>query len=265
VEMIEDRKATVIMEERQDLMSNLIRASMEESVTQKDLEFTHRDLLGNIFVFLFAGHETTASALSFAVALLALHQEEQEELYKHVRSVVPDGRLPTYHDIPQLTRVLAVINETLRLFPPASMILKEATEDCVVPTDSGETLPIPKGTTLGLMFNAMHYDPKYWRDPNEFRPSRFLENYPKDAFIPFSAGARVCIGRKFSEIEQIAVLSVIVLHYRITVLEEPQYAHETMEERKARVLAAQTAFLIKPVRVPVVFTPREGVNISVDN
>ena len=68
---------------------------------------------------------------------------------------------------------------------------------------------------------------------------------------------------RFSEIEQIAVLSVIVLHYRITVLEEPQYAHETIEERKRRVLAAdRRMLLVKPVRTPVVFTPREGMNIS---
>ena len=66
---------------------------------------------------------------------------------------------------------------------------------------------------------------------------------------------------RFSEIEQIAVLSVIILHYHITVLEEPQYAHETAEERKMRVLAPHTRFLVKPIRTPVVFTPREGMNI----
>ena len=86
----------------------------------------------------YQGHETTASVLSFAIALLATHEEEQEELYKHVRSVVPDGRLPvrrvschgvssrsyqTYQDVPKLRRVLAVINETLRLFPPVSLVL----------------------------------------------------------------------------------------------------------------------------------------------
>ena len=112
LEMIEDRKTSAVLEERRDLMSNLIRASMEKNGLQKDSDFTHRDLLGNIFIFLLAGklyrlcyfrlfslsynkgHETTASVLSSAVALLATHQEEQEELYKHVRSVVPDGRLP---------------------------------------------------------------------------------------------------------------------------------------------------------------------------
>ena len=111
-EMIEDRKRSPALEDRRDILSNLIRASIEKSAPQKDVEFTHRELLGNIFAFLFAGepsrfrnlrffplscdqgHETTASVLSFAIALLATHEEEQEELYKHVRSVVPDGRLP---------------------------------------------------------------------------------------------------------------------------------------------------------------------------
>lgn len=114
--MIEDRKRSGLLEERQDLLSNLVRASEEKCDPQQkdfDFEFTHRDLLGNIFLFLLAGksfrfqcskldfplssargYKTTASALSFAVALLATHQDEQEELYKHVRSVVPEGRLP---------------------------------------------------------------------------------------------------------------------------------------------------------------------------
>ena len=91
--------------------------------------------------------------------------------------------------------------------------MKEAAEDCVIPTDSGETLPVPKGTILAPMIHAMHHNrtsncyvnyinslicpaAKYWPDPTEFRPSRFLGDYNKDAFIPFSAGARGCIGRR---------------------------------------------------------------------
>jgi len=259
VEMIEARKGSMVLEERQDLLSNLIRASMEKDVRKM---FTHRDLLGNIFIFQLAGFSTTASVLSFAVGLLATHPEEQEELYTHVRSVVSDGCLPTYRDVPKLTRVLAVIYETLRLFPPSSSVLREAAEDCVLTTDSG-TLEIPKGTRLAPMVNAIHHNPKYWPDPHEFRPSRFLGNYNKDAFIPFSGGARACIGQRFAEIEQIAVLSIIVLHYKITVLDEPQYGHETVEERKRRVLAPhpRSPLHVKPIRTPVTFTPREGTNI----
>jgi len=175
--------------------------------------------------------------------------------------VVPEGRLPTYQDVPQLTRVLAVIHEALRLFSPATSLVREASEDFVLPTNSGETLPVPKGTKIGVMFHAIHHNPKYWPDPYEFRPSRFLDDYNKDSFVPFSAGVRSCIGRRFSEVEQIAIISFIVLHYKITILEEPQYAHETAEERKMRVLAPHTQLLVKPIRIPVTFTPREEANI----
>jgi cytochrome P450 len=114
LEMIEERKGSAVLE-RRDLLSNLVQASMEKDNSQTDFKFTHRDLLGNIFIFMLAGklpvfgtgdfplncgrgHDTTASVLSFAVALLATHPEEQEELYKHVRSVVPDGHLPVSRD-----------------------------------------------------------------------------------------------------------------------------------------------------------------------
>ena len=70
-----------------------------------------------------------------------------------------------------------------------------------------------------------------------------------------------CCALRFSEIEQIAVLSIIVLHYKITVLEEPQFAHETAEERKIRLLARRGMFIVKPARVPVVLTPREGMSV----
>ena len=70
-----------------------------------------------------------------------------------------------------------------------------------------------------------------------------------------------CCILRFSEIEQIAALSVIILHYRITVLDEPRYAHETTEARKERVLMPQMRFILRPVRTPVVFTPREGANV----
>ena len=97
---------------------------------------------------------------------------------------------------------------------------------------------------------------RYWKDPYEFRPQRFMEDWPKDAFLPFSGGARQCIGRRyvnsslslqyfftennskrFSETESIAILTILIQRYRVEVLEEPQFASETYEERYKRVLA----------------------------
>ena len=86
--------------------------------------------------------------------------------------------------------------------------------------------------------------------------------YWSEVSVPLIKGlglTRCCILR-FAEIEQIAVLSVIILHYKITVLDEPEFAHETAMERKKRVLASQTKFVVKPIRTPVVLTPRAGAN-----
>ena len=81
-------------------------------------------------------------------------------------------------------------------------------------------------------------------------------------FTDQGIGLTKCCFLRFAEIEQIAVLSVIILHYKIAVLDEPQFAYETAKERKERVLAPRTQFVVKPIRTPMVFTPREGANIS---
>ena len=85
---------------------------------------------------------------------------------------------------------------------------------------------------------------RYWEDPYAFKPSRFLGDWPRDAFLPFSGGPRSCLGRRFSETEGVAILTYIIKHYRVDVLEEPQYAGETFEERKARLLKCKSAITL---------------------
>ncbi|SRR5258706_13499482 len=114
LEMLEERKSSTVLDEKRDLMSNWIHASMAGGNSiGKEPKLNQRDILGNIFVFLVAGallalvfpctdlwkkgHETTAYSLASALALLSIYQYEQEELYKHIRSVVPEGRLPVCH------------------------------------------------------------------------------------------------------------------------------------------------------------------------
>lgn len=80
---------------------------------------------------------------------------------------------------------------------------------------------------------------KYWEDPDAFKPERFLREYPRDAFLPFSGGPRGCIGRGFSETESIAALTLVIARYRVEVKHEPQFAAETFEERKTRLLRSK--------------------------
>jgi len=119
---------------------------------------------------------------------------------------------------------------------------------------------VEQGTVLLLSIDAIHMNPRYWSDPHEFKPARFLEGnkiYNTGAFMSFSAGARACIGRRFAEVELITAVALIVLRYKVTVLKEAQFAHETAEETKARVLQARKGLNLQPARVPLLFTRRD--------
>ena len=173
-----------------------------------------------------------------------------------------------------LTLACSVFNETLRLFPPAITIPKQSAEDTSFTTTNacGEkrTIPVPKGTfvtvhTPGLHNNRKPLPPslfpspiliflptsntpsprpappiaKYWEDPDAFKPERFLRDYPRDAFLPFSGGPRGCIGRGFAETESVAVLTLLIARYRVELRHEPRYAHESFEERRRRLLSSK--------------------------
>ncbi|KIK59167.1 hypothetical protein GYMLUDRAFT_44922 [Collybiopsis luxurians FD-317 M1] len=255
LEMIWNRRNAEKKEEKDDLLANLLDASSD------DPSFTDRELTGNIFIFLVAGHETTAHTLCFAFALLALYPDQQDILFQHIKSVVPDGRLPTYEEMPLLTQSMAVFYETLRMYPPVNDIPKYSAEDTslTISNAAGEKriLPIPRDTYVNINVVGLHYNPRYWKDPDEFQPARFLEpDWPRDAFIPFSAGPRACIGRKFFETEGIAILTMLISRYKIEIKEEPQFARETFKERKARVLASKPGLTMTPLRVPLVFKRR---------
>ncbi|KAL0062629.1 hypothetical protein AAF712_010466 [Marasmius tenuissimus] len=259
LEMINGRRHAEKKEERYDLFSSLLDAN-DLPTNDGEVPLTERELMGNIFIFLLAGHETTAHTLAYTFGLLAFYQEEQEILYQHIRSIIPDGRIPTYEEMPLFTQSLAVFYETLRLFPPVCAIPKVSAEDTILVAENaaGETkaVPIPQGTSITLSVSGLHYNPKYWKDPHEFKPSRFRENWPRDAFLPFSGGARACIGRKFFETEGIAILTILISNYKISLKEEPQFVGETTEQKKARIFATKPGITIAPIRMPLVFTHR---------
>ncbi|EIN08462.1 cytochrome P450 [Punctularia strigosozonata HHB-11173 SS5] len=259
-EMISARRTAEKKEERYDLFSSLLDASDDVAADSANT-LSDSELRGNIFIFMLAGHETTAHTLCFAFGLLALYPEWQEKLYQHIKSVIPDDRLPTYEEMNLLTHSMAVFYETLRMYPPVNGVPKYSAEDTTLTTtnEAGEkrTIPVPAGTGLLINVPGLHYNPRYWKDPHTFNPSRFLDaDWPRDAFLPFSAGARACIGRRFFETEGIAILSMMISRYRIEIKEEPQFAHETFEERKARVLASKPGLTMTPIRMPLVFKRR---------
>ncbi|KAI0346597.1 cytochrome P450 [Trametopsis cervina] len=260
LEMVQKRKNAEMKVERHDLLSGLIAASDEEFSGFAKL--TDMEVISNIFIFLIAGHETTAHTLAFAFILLALYPEEQKKLNEQCKSVLGDDDIPKYENMNAYTYAMAVFFETLRLFPPATAVPKVASEDSVLYTTNaaGEKVPVvvPKGADLLFHLPGLHQNPKYWENPTEFQPSRFMKpDWPRDAFMPFSGGARSCIGRRFSEVEAVAVLTLYSLKYEIEVKVEPQFEHESFEERKARLLSWKPLLTLTPGKVPLIFRRRK--------
>ncbi|KAF9530338.1 cytochrome P450 [Crepidotus variabilis] len=252
-EIISERQSTGAIRAN-DLLSNLLAATDEDSRLSED------ELIGNTYMFLLAGHETTAHTLAFAFALLALYPEEQDKVHQQINSLLTEGASLSYEDMPKFTYSMAVLYETLRMFPAVIYIPKVAAEDTVLrsTTENGDpiSLSVPKGTSIALLTPALHYNPRYWEDPHNFKPERFLKDWPRDAFLPFSGGPRACIGRKFAEVESIAAITAFISQYKVTIKEEPQFAHETFKQKKERVLKTFNALTLTPVRIPLVFTRR---------
>ncbi|KAI5076565.1 hypothetical protein GOP47_0008630 [Adiantum capillus-veneris] len=181
-----------------DLLGLMLAANKGELVgNQKNLIMGLNELIDECKTFFFAGHETTATLLTFMFLLLATHPEWQERLREEVFELCGRTEPPTADSLNHLKLVGMVINESLRLYPPASLILRKAENDMKL----GETL-IPAGTTILVPIIAWHHDERYWgADADEFRPERFEEGIAKackvpGAFLPFSFGPRNCIGQE---------------------------------------------------------------------
>lgn len=260
-EMIEERRQGGSAGEP-DLFTNLINGTSEDPKERAENQLSNEELKGNIFTFLFGGHETTAHSLGFTLALLAMHPDIQEKAFQELRRIVPEGEAPTYAQILEWKYGLAVTHESLRMFPPILSLWRYSGHDTVLTTFSTDgrntpiTFPVPQGTKIMVSIAGLHYNPKYWDQPELFRPERFLGNYNKDAFMPWGAGPRSCIGRRFSETDSLTFLANLLLKYRFKVT--PISDKETPAEMKERVLRWSHGMItIAPEKVPLTFTLRD--------
>jgi cytochrome P450 len=176
--------------------------------------FSETQLGDQVATMILAGHETTATALFWALYLLALDPVAQEQLAAEARLVSADGEA----DLERLKFTRAVVDETMRLYPPAFLIARAAAG-----TDEVAGIPIAKHDVILIAPWLLHRHEKLWRDPNAFVPERFLPPAPppdRFAYLPFGVGARVCIGAHFALVEATLVLARIIAAFRITLLDK---------------------------------------------
>lgn len=246
------------IEERHDLFNQLIHAHADDDTLSEE------ELIGNVFLFLFAGHETTAHSLAFALGLLAIYPNEQRKLVQQIQDLQLADKDFTYDDLPKFTYALAVLYETLRLYPIALALPRRSAMDTTLTcTPHGQkeavSVPIREGARAIIHVPGVHYNPKYWDDPADFVPARFLDpNWNRDAFIPFLSGPRACIGRRFAETTAVTVLVRLLSKYQVSVDETKfkMIEGEPIIQLRERLLSARLKTTLTPGRIPLVFTPR---------
>ena len=176
--------------------------------------FSDAQLGDQVATMILAGHETTATALFWSLYLLALDPVAQEQLATEARQVQADGEA----DLDRLKFTRAVVDETMRLYPPAFLIARAALGADVI-----ASMPVAKNDVILIAPWLLHRHEKLWRDPNAFVPERFLAPAPppdRFAYLPFGVGPRVCIGAHFALVEATLALARIVAAFRVTLLDK---------------------------------------------
>ncbi len=170
-----------------------------------------RQLRDEMVTMIVAGHETTGNALAWCLDLLSRHPEVLAEARAELSAVLGE-RAPEAEDLPRLRYLRQVIDETLRLYPPAWMIERVARVDDVV-----EGHPLPAGAWVMLCPWVVQRAESLWEAPEEFRPSRFSKEHsrgrPRYAYFPFGGGPRVCIGKQFALMEMVVVLAALLRRF----------------------------------------------------
>jgi cytochrome P450 len=194
--------------------AGLIKMLVDGSRAQGD-EFDDKSLRDQLLTVFFAGHETTATSLSWIHYLLDQHRDARAKLRAEVDHVL-GGRVPTSADLDRLVYTEQVVNEALRLYSPIHSLSRVALED-----DTIGGYRIPAGSTIYVSLYATHRLPSLWPDPDRFDPERFtpenVERRPRFAFIPFAAGHRNCVGASTAMVELKLAVAMIAQRYDLTL------------------------------------------------
>ncbi len=209
-DVIAQRRAAVD-EEETDLLGILLAARDEAGAG-----FTDDEIRDEVLTLMLAGHETTATALAWTCTLLSRYPAARERLHEELATVL-GGRAPSAEDVDRLPWTRAVIDESMRLFPPAWAIEREALADDLV-----GGVAVPAGATVSVPPYLVHRHPDFWPNPEGFDPERFLpgadQGRPRYAYLPFGGGQRICVGASFAMLEAVLALATIAQRFRLDLL-----------------------------------------------
>lgn len=272
-EMIAAKKIDVqsAPSESMDLIGQLLKSQQGNyGKSLRSAGLTDSEVMGNLFMFIIAGHETSANSIHFSLLLLALHPEAQRRVQKELEENFQGRPISDWEyerDVPALLNgyLAAVLNEELRLIAPTITVPKISCSESQSLMVNGEDVTVPANTMTRLCIPAVHRNPRFWphsppkdiqnpsfaldnldNDLEEFKPDRWLPGKSggplytpvRGSYIPFSEGQRACLGKRFAQVEIVAALAVIFSEYSVELAVDEWATDEevknmTTEERMA--------------------------------
>lgn len=230
--LIEKRR--IDTEKYDDLLDMLLAARYEDNGEGMN----DAQLLAETQVLFAAGHETSANSIAWTLYLLEQHPEVVAKLRAEFKEVL-DGRPPSFTDLRQLTYTLQVINESMRLYPPAWITDRVALED-----DEVAGFHIPKGTIVTPFIYGVHHSDGLWKDPEAFCPERFGKTQQREranfAYFPFGGGPRLCIGNNFALMEMQLILAHLIQRYDLELVK-----NQIIEQQPLVTLRPRNGILMK--------------------
>lgn len=195
----------------EDILSSLLQVVDAET----DQKFTFEEILDQVSMLFLAGHETTASSLTWTLYILSISPKEQEKAYEEIIKVVGSGAFEIEH-IKEMRYVTNIFKEALRLYPPVGFFARETRED----RQMRDKL-VKKGSGVVVAPWLIHRHEKFWKNPHEFDPTRYesKDNIKKDTYMPFGMGERICIGQGFAMQEAVLILANILRKYQLELEE----------------------------------------------
>ncbi|XP_043485403.1 cytochrome P450 4C1-like [Polistes fuscatus] len=185
----------------------------------KDNQIDEEGIREEVDTFMFEGHDTTASALNFALSLFAKHKDIQENIRDEVKSIMGEDNNLTISSFQELSYLERCLKESLRLYPSVHLISRYISKDMQL-----KHYLIPSKTMCIVNIYGVHRNPEYWPNPNVFDPDRFLPENIKGrhpySYIPFSAGPRNCIGQRFAMLELKLFVAFILYNFKLEPVDE---------------------------------------------
>ena len=184
-----------------------ILASLLHTVDASSGErFSFEEILDQVSMLFLAGHETTASSLTWTLYCLSLDQQAQQKAYEEIISINKDGKF-SISDIKEMKYLTNVFKEALRLYPPVGFFARQSKGEAKI-----RDKVLQKGSGVVVAPWLIHRHDDFWEAPHEFRPDRHNESIPKEKYMPFGLGERVCIGQGFAMQEAIIILANILVN-----------------------------------------------------